>query len=150
MHRLRLYFQDKYLRIEIAFFIAYYFFFGILSNIEFKLTEPPIPRHPVTIDIAGNLIHGLVTVTPVWVLYKVIIQQNLFQKKYLRFFVLLILYFVLLNFYNLYSNWLLSKLTFLPDDVVKSAKQAYHAKVTFHFGGTVYMIREYMVLAFLA
>jgi sensor histidine kinase YesM len=151
MQLIRRYLSDKFLRIEIAFFLFYYFLFGLLTDIEYKLTEPPIPaylNHGRGISV--HFVNGIITIIPVWILYKVIIQKYLFKKRYLQFFLLLILYLVLLNFYNVYINWLVSKLSFLPVDIRDSATGKYHAKVLVHFGGTMYMIREYMVLFALA
>jgi len=143
-------FNDKFLLIEIAFFLFYYFLFGLLTDIEFNLTEPVIPLHQNHIDILMRFINGVITIIPMWILYKGIIQKYLFQKRYVNFLLLLILYLILLNFYNLYINWLVSKLSFLPIAIINNANVRYNAKVLLHFGGTMYMIREYMVLFALA
>jgi sensor histidine kinase YesM len=151
MQLIKRYLSDKFLCIEIAFFLFYYFLFGLLTDVEYKLTEPPIPAYlNHGRDISVYLVTGIITVIPIWILYKAIIQKYLFQKRYLQFFLLLILYLLLLNFYNVYINWPVSKVAFLPAYIRDNASGKYHAKVLIHFGGTMYMIREYMVLFALA
>lgn len=151
MRLIRSFLKDRYLQIEIAFFLFYYFLFGIFTEIEYKLTEPTIPAYlSQSLTISFHLINGVITILPMWILYKFIIQKCLFQKRHLRFFLLLVLYLILLNFYNLYINWIVSKLSFLPANVTDQAKTRYNAKVLIHFGGTMYMIREYTVLFALA
>jgi sensor histidine kinase YesM len=151
MQLIKRYFNDKLLVIEIAFFLFYYFLFDLLTDLEYRLTEPSVPAHlNHGRDIPEHFISSLIAVIPIWILYKVIIQKQLFKTKYLRFSLLLVLYLILLNFYNIYINWLVSKLSFLPAEVINTTSRKYHARVLIHFGGTMYMIREYTVLFALA
>jgi sensor histidine kinase YesM len=150
MSQIKTYLNDKYLRIEIAFFLFYYFLFNILTSIEYNLVEPHIRQYPNPLNLANHFVFALVKIIPVWILYKVLIQKYLFNKRYLKFLLLMVVYLVLLNFYNLYINWLIAQLRFLPKSVIEEASATYKADVLIHYGGTMYMLREYMVLAFLA
>lgn len=143
-------FKDKYDRLEIAFFIFYYFFFGILTDIEFQIFESGNLLHSNQVFVTRHIVRGIIAIIPVWILYKLIIQPYLFQKRYLKFVLMLCLYLVALNFYNLYVNWGVSKMSFLPDEVTNAASQFYHGKTWIHLGGAMYTLREFMVLAFLA
>lgn len=143
MQLIKRYLSDKFLCIEISFFLFYYFLFGLLTDVEYKLTEPSIPAYlNHGRDISVHLVNGIITVIPIWILYKAIIQKYLFKKRYLQFLLLFILYLLLLNFYNVYINWLVSKVTFFPAYIRDNASGKYHVKVLIHFGGTMYMIRE--------
>ena len=150
MRPIKSYLNDKYLRIEIAFFLFYYFLFNILTSIEYNLVEPHIRQYPNPLNLANHFVFALVRIIPVWILYKVIIQKYLFNKRYWAFLLLMIVYLVLLNFYNLYINWLIAHFSFLPKSVIEEASATYKANNLIHFGGTMFMLREYMVLLFLA
>ncbi|MDP4128601.1 MAG: histidine kinase [Bacteroidota bacterium] len=140
--------KNRFIRIEIIFFLVYFFLFNILTDIEYNLYE----NHNYTLflkEIPDRLIYGIVYIIPFWICYKTLIQGYLFEKKYFKFALLLILFLVLLNFYFLYAYWLLSKLSFLPYGIVSGAKTFYHAKVPVHFS-IIYIIRELLVISSLA
>ena len=140
--------KNRFIRIEIIFFLVYFFLFNILTDIEYNLYE----NHNYILFLKGipdRLIYGIVYIIPFWICYKKLIQGYLFEKKYLKFILLLIFFLVLLNFYFLYAYWLLSKLSFLPAGIVASAETFYHANVPVHFS-IIYVIRELLVISSLA
>ncbi|MDR3711927.1 MAG: sensor histidine kinase [Puia sp.] len=148
MHPDRRFLRDKFTRIEIGFFLVYFILFNILTDIEYNLYE----RHNYVLfvkDIPGRLIYGIVYLIPFAICYKFLIRGYLFEKKYGRFFLLLALFLLLLNFYLLYSYWVISKLSFLPATITRDADTYYHSGALVHFS-VIYILRELMVISFLA
>ena len=142
------YLRDKYNRLEILFFLAYYILFSIFSSLEYNFLE----RKNLTLslnDLPSQLLFGIKALLPGIVFYKLLIQRYLFNKKYLAFFGGIIIYLVLLNFYSSYGNLLVSKLTFLPKSITTQAARWYSSDAVLRFS-VIYMLREFLVLTALA
>ncbi len=141
-------FGDKTTRIEIVFFIIYFFIFNILTDIEYNLYERHTPALFIK-DVPERLIYGLIWIIPFWLCYKVIIQGYLFRKKYMQFVLLFISFLVVTNFYLIICYWLISKLTFLPGQITNNAYNYFKSGVIIHFS-VIYMLRELLVITSLA
>ncbi|MDP2415207.1 sensor histidine kinase [Daejeonella sp.] len=142
------YFKDKYTRIEIAFFITYYLLFPVLTAIEVHIFEP----YPGKFNIGENLLYGIIGMVPPWICYKIVIKGYLFNKKYLKFFLSFILYLALSKYYDIGIYLLISKISFLPADVIEQAARSYSINIKYNLGHfvSVYMLRELIVLSALA
>ncbi len=140
--------NDKYNRLEVFFFLTYYVGFSILSSMEFSLLE----RKDVTLsfkDLPSQIFDGLKAILPAIFFYKIIIQKFLFNKRYVWFFLGLVLYLVFLNFYKLYGYLLVSKMSFFPDVMRENAARWYSNNAVLRFS-IIYMFREFLVLTSLA
>ncbi len=90
-------------------------------------------------------------IIPFYSFYKLAIQQLLVKKKYLYFFLSLLLFMVVLEFYMVYGMyWTISKSSFLPEVMVKEAAKWMHLKVWMHYSVNylVLQILEMIALAY--
>ncbi len=142
------YFEDKYSRIEIAFFVIYYLLFPIFTMVEIKIFEP----YSVKYNILESLLYGIIGIIPPWICYKMVIQTHLFKKKYLKFFLFFIIYLVISKFYDTAVYLLISKISFLPTDIIENASRNYNNNIKYNLGhfASVYMLRELIILSGLA
>jgi sensor histidine kinase YesM len=142
------YLLDKYVGIEIAFFVIYYLLFPALTAIEMHVYEP----YPYKLNIGENLLYGVVAMIPAWICYKTVIQPNLFSKKYWRLVLSFTIYLVLSRFYHTGIYFLLSNMSFLPTNIIEQASRNYSIDIKYNLGHfvSVYMLRELIVLAALA
>lgn len=141
-------FKDKYIRIEVAFFVIYFLLFPILTVIEMHLFEP----HPSKFNIGENLLYGIVGMIPPWICYKLVIQGYLFNKQYLKFILTFMVYLALSKYYDITVYWIISKISFLPLNVTERAISGYNINIKYNLGHfiSVYMLRELIVLSALA
>ncbi|MEJ7693589.1 histidine kinase [Daejeonella sp.] len=148
MKRLDYYFEDKYHRLEAAFFVIYFVLFPMLSSIEYYIYESPAASQ--FDDIPERLTYGLTSMIPPWICYKFVIQSFLFRKKYLEFAGLLLVYLVLHNAYRIGVYWVVSNSSFLPVQMVARAKIYYSNNSVFHHIITIFELRDLLVLSSLA
>ncbi|MBK5269906.1 MAG: histidine kinase [Bacteroidia bacterium] len=141
----RNYFNNKYHRIELAFFITYFLIFPILSGVEYFIFEHVPPGRSIWRDTLYQLLYGITAIIPSWLCYKLIIQGLFFKKKYLQFVLMLIVYFVLLNLFKFSIDWAIAHMNFLPDELVSSATYWYKNHVFYHII-SVYDLRDLVVL----
>src|SRR5579871_2708376 len=76
--------RNIYIRMEVLFFLVYFFLFNILSDFEYNSYE----LHDYTRflkDIPDRLVYGFVYLIPFALYYKLLIWGCLFKKRYLRF-----------------------------------------------------------------
>jgi sensor histidine kinase YesM len=140
--------QKKFAWIEITFFPVYFILFQILGAFEYDLYE----RHNYSLfvkEMPERLVYGITSLIPFVLCYKFLIRDYLLRKKYGLFLLLLLLFLVLLNFYELYSYWVISKLSFLPQELTRRANIYYHSGVLVHFS-VIYILRELIVISCLA
>lgn len=141
-------FRDKYIRIEITFFVIYYLLFPVLTVIEMHLFEP----YPSKFNIGENLLYGIIGMIPPWICYKLVIQGYLFNKQYLKFTFTFMVYLALSKYYDISVYWLISKISFFPPNVIERSIRGYNINIKYNLGHfiSVYMLRELIVLSALA
>jgi len=145
---LKRFLNDKYNRLEVIFFITYYLLFSILSGLEYNFIE----NRPLSLafkNFPEIFIYGIKSMLSGLFFYKFIIQRYLLQKKYLLFVVSLPIFLFFLNLYTLYGYLLVSKVSFLPEQMTLNAAKWYNSKALLHFS-VIYMIREFLVFTALA
>ncbi|WP_316817795.1 sensor histidine kinase [Pedobacter nyackensis] len=144
----KLFFNDKYNRLEVIFFLTYYVLFSMLSGLEYSLIEKRNVSFEFK-DLTEILFYGLKSLVAGFVFYKLLIQRYLFEKKYIKFIIGLLIYLVIYNLYILYGYLLVSKISFLPEHMTANAAKWYNSKALLHFS-LIYMFREFLVLSALA
>lgn len=145
---LKNYFNDKYNRLEVSFFLIYYLFFPIFSSLEYNLIEMREVSFLVK-NVPDRLIYGCTSMLSGLFFYKVLIQGYLFKKKYVVFAIAIPIFLILLNFYTLFTFFLVSKLSILPEQMITYATRWYNSNALIHFS-VIYMFREFLVLTALA
>jgi sensor histidine kinase YesM len=131
--------------IEWLFFIIYFLLFPILTDIEYYLNEP-MSTGAFSTKLLYRIVYGIMYMIPAVIYYKVLLQRYLLKGRYTKFLLGLVVFFLLLNFYIVYIiYWPLSKLTFLPDTILKIANTGLYANTMMHFSIT-YTLRELLVV----
>lgn len=145
---LKRFLSDKYNLLEVIFFITYYLLFSVLSRLEYNFIE----NRPLSLafkDFPEVFLYGIKAMLSGLFFYKFLIQRYLLQKKYILFVLSLPIFLIFLNLYTLYSYLLISKLSFLPEQMTLNAAKWYNSKALLHFS-IIYMIREFLVFTALA
>ncbi len=140
--------SNRYNQLEVVFFITYYILFSVFSGFEYYLIEKQDITHAFR-DAPERIFYGLKALLPGIVFYKLLIQGFLFRRKYLYFFISLVIFLVLLNLYIHWGYWLISRFSFLPEQMTTNAAKWYTSKTPLHFS-IIYMFREFLVLTALA
>ncbi len=144
--------KNKYVVIEVAFFVTFFFLFPILTDIEYDLKEPPCPgcERSFLNNVLQRFVFGAFRILPYIFLYKIIISKLLLRKKYLLFLPAFILFLFALDYYIVYVEyWTISRLTFLPGNITKDAATWFGNKHFFHFS-VIYVINQTLAFTALA
>ncbi len=143
---------DKYAKIEIVFFIIFFFLFPVLTDIEYFINEAPCQNCDESFGamLMRRFIFGLFNIPPYLFLYRFIIHRFLLRRKYLVFALAFIVFLFALNCYIVYCMyWPISKMSFLPVGITDPAGRWMQSKNLFHFS-IVYVTNQALVFAALA
>jgi sensor histidine kinase YesM len=133
---------------EVIFFLAYFILFPIGSSFEYNFFEGNSAVMFLR-EIPERLVYGTLNMLPFWIYYKVLVQQCLFNRRFLAFFLLLIVFLFLLNLYTVFGYWLIPHFRFLPEKMISNAAKWYKANTLVHFS-VVYIFRDMLVITSLA
>jgi sensor histidine kinase YesM len=133
---------DRYIAIEIAFFIFVYIGVPFSSNIEYGFKpHPELQSDHYYIAFVRSVVWGLYHIIPIYLLYKLAIQQLLIKKRYGFFLLACVAYVPFLEWYTMYFQfYTMSKLTFLPDQIVAETAVWLNQKHTYIFGFNYHII----------
>jgi two-component system LytT family sensor kinase len=146
MHKWPANVQWKYLRIEILFFVIFYYLFPVLTDIEYSFNEM---HHAAlfTKNIPFDLVYGTFSIPGALVFY-FIVRKFMFSKRLPLFFLLVALYLVGYHYYKSGVYYLVGHSGWFPDDLEKSALRWYKSD-SIHFS-VIYMFREFLCIGALA
>lgn len=137
---------DRYSKIEIAFFIIIYTVIPFLENVESTFKYQGLQDDHYYIAFIRSLIWGVSSITS-YLFYKVAIQQLLIKKRY-GWFLLVALIFVLVQpWYTHAKYWLISKMSFLPAQIVAETTVWLNMKKPFHYGIYFFLIELFQLSA---
>ncbi len=140
---------DRYARIEITFFVIVSIVIPFLTNIEYTY-KPGVELQDDHYYIAfmRSLVWGVYHIIPFYLFYKLAIQQLLIKKRYGWFLLTFLCFVIFLQWYTLYFQfWSLSKLTFLPAQIVTETSVWLTQKHSFIFGFNYWTIQLTELLA---
>ncbi len=137
---------SKYTKIEILFFLIYFYGVGLLSSFEYNFWERNlVGLEPQEVEFA--LVYGTCNLISFLVFYKVL-QYCLRTEKFWYFFILIASFLVFNFLYRKASYLLISHLSFLSDKTRSDALKWYHLK---RLGFTInYLIVQLSGVSFLA
>jgi len=137
---------SKYTKIEIVFFLVYFYGISLLSGFEYNLWEK---NHlGITVqELEFSLVYGTVNVLAFLLFYRML-QYLLKKDKLWMFFVLITVFFVFNFFYLKATHLLISQLLFLSEKTRSDAMRWYNLK---RLGFTVsYLMGQLFGVGFLA
>ncbi len=138
--------KSKYAKIEIIFFLVYFYVVGLLSSFEYNLWENNYVGISIQ-ELEFALVYGTSKIIAFLIFYKGL-QYCLKKGKLWSFIVLIILFLSGYYFYNKACYLLISHLDFLSDKIRSDALKWYHLK---ELGYTVhYMMINLFGVSFLA
>ncbi|NII26581.1 histidine kinase [Pseudoflavitalea sp. X16] len=142
---------DKYARIEWIFFICLCIIIPMGSDLEYTFNEDPsgFHRNYLQENIIRRIVWGFYSIIPYYLFYKLAIQQFLVKRKYGYFLLSVLLFIVSYELYKVYvMYWSISKLSFLPADMVEEASRWMKQK-GLHFS-IHYLLLQFLEMAALA
>lgn len=138
--------RSKYFKIELIFFITYFYLFRLLTDLEYNFWE----ENKTGINSFGfeyNFLYGTSGIIAYWFFYQ-IVKRYLIHK---RIGVLIGQVLLFLLFYSIYlkgTSYLFAHLDFLSDEMRKSALRQFKFKsVGYSFA---YMFKEFLSISSLA
>lgn len=146
MHNWRAHRQWKYLRIEILFFVIFYYLFPILTDVEYSYNEQHnIARFSENLNFdlifgTTNLIAGLV--------YYHIVRHALWVKKNLQFILYTALFLAGMHYYMRGVYITVGHINWFPEKIRHDALRWAKADMI-HFS-VIYMFREFLCIGALA
>lgn len=146
MHKWRADVEWKYLRIEILFFVIFFYVFPILTDVEYNYNEMHKVRlFPQNIDF--NLVYGTTSLLSGLVFYA-IVRRSLIAKKPLLFALYTILFLICLHYYMEGVYVAVAHIEWLPEKLRYDALRWSKANVI-HFS-VIYMCRQFLCIGALA
>ena len=137
---------SKYFKIELIFFITYFYVFRFLTDFEYNFWEMKTTGISF-FQVEYNLLHGTVSLTAFWVFYQ-LVKKYLFHKRTISFILCSILFLIGYSIYTKVTSYVFMHLDFLSAETRKFSSQQFHSKaIGFSFA---YMFREFFALSFLA
>ncbi|WP_421944294.1 sensor histidine kinase [Pedobacter sp.] len=137
---------SRYAKIEISFFLLYFYVVGLLSSFEYNLWEKGqfgISKE----DLEFGLVYGTFNLIAFFIFYRCL-QKCLVIDKIWAFVVLILSFMLMFFFFKKASYLLISKLDFLSVQIRTNALKWYHLK---RLGFTVsYMMTQFFGVAYLA
>jgi two-component system, LytTR family, sensor kinase len=146
MHKWRTDAEWKYLRIEILFFVIFFYVFPILTEVEYSYNE----MHNVrlfTQNIDFHLVYGTTSLLPGLVFYA-IVRRSLIAKKPLLFALYTILLLICMHYYMEGVYVAVAHIEWLPEKLRDDALRWSEANVI-HFS-VIYMCRQFLCIGALA
>lgn len=138
--------RTKYFKIELVFFITYFYLFPLLTDFEYNFWE----KHIVGIDfsaVENNLAYGTSGLIAFYCFYK-ILQHLLIKKKLWQFIVFIIAFLICYSIYTKLINLLYANLPFFSDGLRASALKYYKFKSIGY--SLAYMLKEFLAIGSLA
>lgn len=133
---------NKYTKIEITFFIVYFYVFKLLSNLEYNFWERKLKGFS-GVDIEFSFLYGTSGLLAFVVFYQ-IIRSYLVNGKLFRLLVYLVLFLAGYALYQKVVNYIYSQLPFLSGEFRHLATNAYQAKsIGYSFA---YMFKEFLAV----
>lgn len=138
--------QWKYLRIEILFFIVFFYLFPIISSFEYNFIE----RHKAEFgtDVASTLLHGSFDIIAFVIYYK-LIRLFLFRRRFLVLICSTIVYLFVYHFYRRGLYFSISHIPVFSTAIRSEALKWYNANSRINFS-VVYMCMNFLCLTALA
>jgi hypothetical protein len=136
----------KYARIEILFFLIFFYVFPILTDVEYNYNELHNARL-FTENIDFNLVYGTTSLLPGLVFYA-IVRRSLIEKKLLFFALYTILFLVCMHYYMKVVYVAVAHIEWLPEKLRNDALRWSKANVI-HFS-VIYMCRQFLCIGALA
>lgn len=138
--------QWKYLRIEILFFVIFYYLFPILTDVEYSHNEQHNTAR-FTDNINFDLIFGTVNLMAGLVFYY-IVRRSLINKKPWLFGLYTLLFLVGMHYYMEGAYIAIGHISWFPEKISHDALRWSRANVI-HFS-VIYMFREFLCIGSLA
>ena len=137
---------DNYSKIEIIFFLAYFYFFRLLTDLEYNLYERK--HFGVSSDTLENtFVFGTTSLIAFLFFYKVLI--HCLEKNKLKSFLLFVLLFLFCyHFYEKATYLLISNLDFLSEKLRNDTLKWFSSKTLSYT--LSYMVRELLAVSALA
>ncbi|TKC12079.1 hypothetical protein FA048_00215 [Pedobacter polaris] len=146
MLRLNNTFDKKYFKIELIFFVLYFYVFRFLTDFEYNFWERK--KSGISFfEVEYNLLYGTSALIAYWIFYQ-IIRRYLISK---RLFILIAHILLFLVFYSIYlkaTSYLFAHLDFLSEEMRKSALRQFNFKSIGY--SLAYVLREFFSISFLA
>ena len=137
---------DRYTKIEITFFIVYFYVFRLLSNLEYNFWERKLKGFS-RIDIEFSFLYGTSSLLAFIVFYR-IIKSYLVNGNLSRLVIYLVLFLAGYIWYQKAVNYTYSQLPFLSNEFRHLATNAYQSKsIGYSFA---YMFKEFLAVGCLA
>ncbi|MFI5452853.1 sensor histidine kinase [Pedobacter sp. UC225_61] len=137
---------SKYAKIEIIFFLVYFYGISLLSSFEYNFWENQYTGISIQ-EVEFSLVYGTFNIIAFLLFYRAL-QYSLKKDKFWAFLVTIVLFLVFHFFYKKATYVLISNLEFLSDKIRNDALKWYHLK---RLGFTLsYMIGQLCGVSFLA
>lgn len=136
----------KYLRIEILFFVVFYYLFPVLTDIEYQYNEI---HHAglFTKNISSDLVYGTANLLSGMVYYS-IVRRSLITKKAFLFVLYTVVFLTGMHYYMQGVYFTVGHIGWLPETVRHDALRWSEANAI-HFS-VIYMLREFLCIGALA
>lgn len=138
--------RSKYFKIEVIFFVTYFYLFRFLTDFEYNFWEKN-KAGINSFEVEYNLLYGTCGLIAYWFLYQ-IIKQYLVSKRILILIAHLILFLICYSFYLKGTSYLFAHLDFLSEEMRKSALRQFNFKSIGY--SLAYVLREFLSFGFLA
>jgi sensor histidine kinase YesM len=137
---------SKYLKVEIIFFITYFYLFRLLTNLEYNFWEERTAGISV-FDAEFSLAYGTSDLISFWVFYE-LVKRYLTNGRLVVFIGNVLLFLVVYAFFRKGASYLFAHLEFFSPKMRQWSMIAFKAK---SFGYSLaYMFRELLSISFLA
>jgi two-component system LytT family sensor kinase len=146
MLRLNNTFDKKYFKVELIFFVIYFYVFRFLTDFEYNFWE----RKKTGIfffEVEYNLLYGTSSLIAFWIFYQ-IIKRYLINKHLVVLIAQVLLFLVFYSFYIKATSYLFAHLDFLSEEMKKLALRQFHFKSIGY--SLAYLVREFLSISFLA
>jgi two-component system, LytTR family, sensor kinase len=136
----------KYVRIEILFFVIFFYVFPILTDVEYSYNEMHNARL-FTNNIVFNLVYGTTNLLSGLAFYA-IVRRSLISKKTWQFVLYTILFLICKHYYMKGVYVAVANIGWLPEKLRSDALRWSEANVI-HFS-VIYMCRQFLCIGALA
>lgn len=141
---------DRYFWIELAFFIGLFILMPMVTDVEYAFNEEPylFKNNAFYVEVVRRLVWGIFRIVPYYVFYKLAIQELLIKKRFGWFLLSFVVLVFFLEPYTIYvMYWSITKMTFLPNEIVnESAKWMKHTG-KLHFTISYLILQQLQLIA---
>lgn len=138
--------HSTYLKIEVIFFITYFYVFSLITDLEYNFWERSI-KGITRPNLEDAIFYGTSSMIAFYVYY-LIVKRYLENKNLGKFVLYIALFLIGYSFYQKAVHFLGSQLDFLSEEFRKYALRAYKSKSIGY--SLVYMFREFLSFSCLA